>query len=596
MIEDRPTARDERWHPPERFGQSVQWLLLLFCATTLLTNAYFLRFAEPAVSRKSLAFGAIIITSLWMAARRYGIPASPSAVIAIIRRYSTALWLAFIILIAFVLRLGGINYGLPQSYIPDEYDYVHSYLVMIKRGDFNPHWWFHPSLQPYVNVITFLVVFFLLVPTGRWSTVHELTVEDMLYWGRFGVGVLSGTATVLVTFLLARKLFGTKVGLMSAALLAVFPGAVEVAQYNKPDPLLTLMTALSVLVTLGYLTEGGRKLAFVCGIVFGLTVAAKYNGALVVLPFFLAVILRHGWRFLTQEDLYLGAAGSVIGFFVGCPYFIADFPNFANHVADGLYTYGFSGRRGAEGIDNWYTHARYTLVYGAGLWAFVGGLAGLALMLYRLDAKLAVFITFPVVYYSYYSSQQINFSGNIIPVYPFLAILASYAICEAAVRLSSAIPGRFKSWFRFSPKPNAILTLLATLLIWFPVNMSMTHNRIVNLPDTGNIARVWIEGRLPPGTHFGVERHTPVLDTERYQITQESRVINRGVANYRDEEVDYLIVSETVYKRYGPEHRQTRGYEKLFRICPLVKEFKPEEGKITGPTIRILRIPAYTGA
>ena len=28
----------------------------------------------------------------------------------------------------------------------------------------------------------------------------------MLYWGRFGVGVVSGTATVLVTYLLGRKL------------------------------------------------------------------------------------------------------------------------------------------------------------------------------------------------------------------------------------------------------------------------------------------------------------------------------------------------------------------------------------------------------
>jgi hypothetical protein len=52
-----------------------------------------------------------------------------------------------------------------------------------------------------------------------------------------------------------------------------------------------------------------------------------------------------------------------------------------------------------------------------------------------------------------------------------------------------------------------------------------------------------------------------------------------------------LIVSETVYRRFGPEHRQTRNYEKLFAICPLVKEFEPVEGENSGPTIRILRIP-----
>lgn len=583
------TAGD-RWYPPERPGHIVEWLLLLLSVFTLLTNAYYLQFLEPALSRKALAGAVVLITALSMAVRRFGIPVSRSEAMAAIRRYSTVLWLGLILLVGFGLRLGGIEHGLPQSYVPDEYDYVHSYLVMIKRGDFNPHWWFHPSLQPYVNVVTYLVVFFLSVSSGRWHTVHELTVEDMLYWGRFGVGVLSGTVTILVVFFLGRKLFGTRIGLMGAALFAVFPGAVEVAQYNKPDPLLTLMVALSVLVTLAYLKKGGKKLAFICGIVFGLTVAAKYNGALVVLPFTLAVVLRHGRRFLAESDLYLGAVGSVVGFAVGCPYFLADFTNFVNQVSDGLYTYGFTGRRGAEGVDNWYGHARYTVVYGAGLWPLIAGLGGLALVLYRLDAKLAVFITYPVLYYSYYSSQRINFPGNLIPVYPFLAVLAAYGGYEAAIRLSQAIRRRFKSPLRFSLEAPVILVVLVVLL-WFPVDMSLTHNRIVNLPDTGNIARVWIEGRFPPDTHFGVERHTPVLDPKRFHITQESRVINRGVANWRDEGAEYLIVSGIVYRRFGPEHRQTRKYEKLFAICPLVKEFKPVEGENSGPTIRILRIP-----
>jgi 4-amino-4-deoxy-L-arabinose transferase-like glycosyltransferase len=433
-------------------------------------------------------------------------------------------------------------------------------------------------------------VFFLSASSGRWHTVHELTVEDMLYWGRFGVGVVGGTATILVVFFLGRKLFGTRIGLIGAALIAVFPGAVEVSQYNKPDPLLTLLAALSVLVTLAYLNRGGKKLAFVCGIVFGLTVASKYNGALVVLPFALAVVLRHGWRSLVESDLYLGAAGSIVGFTVACPYFLPDFTNFVNQVADGLYNYGFAGREGAEGVDNWYGHARYTVIYGTGSWPLIAGLGGLALVLYRLDAKLAVFITFPVLYYSYYSSQRILFPGNLIPVYPFLAVLAAYGGYEGALRASRVIGRRFKSPLRIPIEAPAVLVVLVVLL-WFPVNMTLKHNRLRNLPDTGNLARVWIEGRFEPGTYFGVERHTPVLDPERFKVMQHARVIDLGVGHYREEGVEYLIATETAYKRYGPEHRQTRAYERLFGICPLVKEFKPVDGKITGPTVRILRIP-----
>ena len=122
--------------------------------------------------------------------------------------------------------------------------------------------------------------------------------------------------------------------------------------------------------------------------------------------------------------------------------------------------------------------------------------------------------------------------------------------------------------------------------------MTLWHNRESTLPDTGSYAAEWIKGHFPPGTHFGVERATVVLDPHRFQISMESRIINRAVRDYQAEKVEYLIVSSIVYQRYGSEHRQTQNYQKLFNICPQVAEFEPEEGKLIGPTLRILRVPA----
>ena len=579
-----------RWFPPEPTGRILQWLLLVLATGHILTNAYYLQFAEPAISRKSLAVGILALALLWMAVRRFGVPRTGSEWMVVLGSRWVFLALGVILLIAYYLRVWGISSGLPQSYVSDEYDYVHRYLQMIKRGDLNPRWWHHPSLKTYVNMVAYLVVFFLEVPTGRWFSVHQLSVEDMLYWGRFAAGVLPGTAVVLVTFFLGRRLFGTRVGLVGALLLAVFPGAVEASQYNKPDALLVLTTALSVLVTLVYLAKGGKKLAFVCGMVLGLTVAAKYNGALVVLPFCLAVVLRHGRRFLTEPDLFLGAAGSILGFSVACPFFIVEIPRSLDQVADGLWRYGHFGREGAEGVDNWAGHFYYTVHYGAGWLATLAGLGGLALALYRLDGRLAVFLTFPVLYYSYYSSQRMLFPGNLIPVYPFLAILAAYALGEA-----SALAGRvLQSFSRFTHTAAVErfgFGVLLVVTLWFPVNMTLLWNRLATLPDTGSVAAQWIEAHYPPGTHFAVERHTPVLDPERYKITMEARIINRSVKDYRSDGVQYLIVTDIIYKRYGPEHRQTKNYQKLFKICALVKEFQPVDGKLEGPVIRILRVP-----
>ena len=103
--------------------------------------------------------------------------------LAFARRHTVWIVLVMILGVAFGLRLWGITYGLPQSYISDEYDYVHSYLKMIKRGDFNPRWWIHPSLQAYVNVGVYLVVFMTQVSSGRWHSVQELVEEDFLTGG-----------------------------------------------------------------------------------------------------------------------------------------------------------------------------------------------------------------------------------------------------------------------------------------------------------------------------------------------------------------------------------------------------------------------------
>ena len=494
------------------------------------------------------------------------------------------LLLAAILAVAFGLRVWGIRSGLPQSYVADEYDFVHAVLRMMKGGDLNPHSWYHPSLQPYLALATYTVVFLLGVPRGRWSHVHQIAEEDMLYWGRF-VGVMAGTATVLVTFLLGRRLFGARVGLLAAALMAVFPAAVQHSQYNKPDPVLALMTTISVLVILAYLEHGGKSRALAAGIVIGLSLSAKYNGIVVVVPFLLAVAFRQGRRLLRAPDLYLGAAGIVAGFVIGCPFFLSEFNLFLDHVADDIYTYAYAGRAGAEGVDNWASHAVYTYRYGAGQLAALAGLAGLGLVLYRMNAALAVFVSFPILYYGYYSTQRINYRPNLLPIYPFLAVLAAYAFFELLRWAGAGAFGRRTVLIRVAAA-GLLVALLAP-----PLVTAVRYNVEATRRDTGNEAREWIERTFPPGTHFALERHTPVLDRTRYKVTQEARLITRSVKSYRDEGVQYLVVSSMTFDRFDPDHNQTRSYQKLFALAPVVQEFAPIPGQRAGPTIRILRLP-----
>ena len=566
----------------------VRFAALALAAATVMTDAYFLRFLEPRVSRTLVAAAVLGLCALAVALTVRTPPRTRLEWEALGRRAATPCLLAAILALAFALRIWGISASLPQSYVADEYDHVFAGLRMLKSGDLNPHWWFYPTLQRYLAVITYAVVFILGVSRGRWVRLGDVGVEDMLYWGRF-VGVVAGTLTVLVVYGLGRRVFGRRVGLLAAALLAVFPAAVQHSQYNKPDPVVALLTAASVLVTLVYLEKGGPTHALLAGMAVGLATSAKYNGVLVVVPFLVALAFRLRAQALLRPDVYVGLLGIFLGFLIGCPFFLTEIHLLLDQVANDISTYAYEGREGAEGVDNWISHAQYTSRYGAGYLAARAAVAGLALALYRIDAAKAVLVTFPVLYFGYYGAQRVNFRGNLIPVYPFLAVGAAYATVELIEWLARAI-------VRVRPDRARVLVPVAAaivigLLFVPPLRTAVRFDVEATRPDTGTFAREWIDRTMPPGTHFAVERFTPVLDPRRYVIVQEPRLVNRSVRSYRDDGVQYLIVSSLAWARYGPEHNQTRGYEKLFTLCPRVAEFPPVAGRSVGPTIRILRVP-----
>jgi hypothetical protein len=138
--------------------------------------------------------------------------------------------------------------------------------------------------------------------------------------------------------------------------------------------------------------------------------------------------------------------------------------------------------------------------------------------------------------------------------------------------------------------PLAAAALLAGMVV-LPLRSAVRFDIEQTRRDTGSYAREWIERTFPPGTRFALERFTPVLDRSRYPVTQEARLITRSVRSYREKGVRYLVVSSLAYDCYGPQHNQTRSYQKLFAICPLVAEFAPIPGQRPGPAIRILRVP-----
>ena len=127
-----------------------------------------------------------------------------------------------------------------------------------------------------------------------------------------------------------------------------------------------------------------------------------------------------------------------------------------------------------------------------------------------------------------------------------------------------------------------------------PLRTAVRFNVEVTRPDTGTVAREWIDKTFPPGTRFAVEYFTPVLDPKRYGIVQESRLVNRSVRSYRDQGVQYLIVSSMAYDRFGARAQPDPQLREDVRAVP-GRGVPAHPGPATGPTIRILRMPEAGG-
>jgi 4-amino-4-deoxy-L-arabinose transferase-like glycosyltransferase len=120
---------------------------------------------------------------------------------------------------------------------------------------------------------------------------------------------MAGWITILLTFFLGERLFNSRVGFLSASILAtclLFP---QISRWMMLDSLFTLLFLLTLCCFyLGYeKEEGRRKYYFLAGLFMGLGVLTKGPVAYLSLPIFLIfAFLQRGLKKFWSYDLLLG--------------------------------------------------------------------------------------------------------------------------------------------------------------------------------------------------------------------------------------------------------------------------------------------------
>src|SRR5262245_3294944 len=160
-------------------------------------------------------------------------------------------WLFVILAAALALRLFGLRYGLPAVYNPDEVA-IMSRALAFAKGDLNPHNFLYPTLYFYVLFAWEGLTALLAVATGAVASFgafqREFFVDPTRVYaaGRLLTALL-GTATVIATFALARRLAGPIAGLAAAVAVAVSPLHVRDSHYVKHDVPVALLIVLAYL-------------------------------------------------------------------------------------------------------------------------------------------------------------------------------------------------------------------------------------------------------------------------------------------------------------------------------------------------------------
>ena len=218
-----------------------------------------------------------------------------------------ALWqnVVFGVIIALSLFLNFFRLG--QNQYADITTAVNSYYaVAVKSMAMNWHNFFFAAFDPQG---------FLAIdkpPLGFWIQVVSVHIFGFSPWSLLLPEALAGVGSVVVLYMLVRRVFGANAGLIAALALALTPISVVTSRNNTIDSLL-ILTLLFAAWALSIAAETGSwRWLLVSALLVGLGFNIKMLEAYLILPPFVRVYLCSAPRRLRIRILHLVLAGIVL--------------------------------------------------------------------------------------------------------------------------------------------------------------------------------------------------------------------------------------------------------------------------------------------
>jgi len=417
-----------------------------------------------------------------------------------------------ILIIGLVLRIWGINFGLPYKFHQDE-PIIVNHALAYGTGDLNPHFFIIPPLASYVLFGFYILYFFIGGICGIFKTAEEFALSffrdptPFYIIGRVILGVLPGVLSVYLTYKMALRFFSKKAALYASLVMAVTFLNVINAHYAYTDNLLVLFVILAY-ISMARLIDDQRRIDYaITGLVIGLAVAVKYNAILLLAPFLIAHIIgrrrEDRGNFIDLNVLIF--AGMVALTFIICnPYSVLDARFFWESLTHRI-------RGGYRGFGH---HITYSLFEGLGMISTILGVIGLTWFL-KKDFKKAIFlISFPALFYIHLVFRSQPFPRYVLPVIPFLAMGLSFII--------------FELYEKVKTRALKMAIIVVSLALVMPTTAkSIKADMLFTSKDTRVEAKEWMEKNIQPGVRIALA-HTffsPPIEQTIEQLKEKEQIL-----------------------------------------------------------------------
>ena len=279
-------------------------------------------------------------------------------------------------------------------------------------------------------------------------------------------------------------------------------------------------------------------------ICIGLAMAAKYHGIVFGVVWLALHIGKKYWKSYRNDFLFFLNCIVLVLTFVVCNYSL--FFHFKTFIGDNLYNLNHYAW-GHPGIEHNLPILGYLEAYALSSYGIFGGVLILLGLVYLIREKkwgeLVIFSLMPFCIIVLLSKYQIVLGRNLSLVLPFAFLFMTYGLMEAEEFLEKWVTGQRK--FSENKKregtekcvsaASVIAVFTAVLVI---VNgITVCNNYRYGLSYTR--ASAYIEEHIPAGSRIYVTSYMPLLDAEKYEITD----IGEDIALLPDElgENEYFI-------------------------------------------------------